>query len=126
MIASLLARWSAKRPEECRQTDYWFYIGEYRFHIEQDTLSACYDVNAAEFVSVIGQPALDWLRGSVERAIEAAGLDYEYRFIAASGSATLLPRHRVTILSGNQQRVLGLDKIEALLTSYVEYLEGQR
>ena len=115
-ISQLLQRWSAKRPNECQQTDYWFYIGEYRFHFSDGVLFACHDNSPAVFVSVSGQAALDWLDGAVRRAIETAGLYLETN----SWGQT---RYQVRIDDGHT--VIAESLLIALLTAYVQWMEGQ-
>ena len=122
-IPELLARWATKRPNECRFTttpngDY-YQMGDYKFWFSHGELCTEHSSNWNSFS---GQPALDWLRGVVERAIEAAGIDYEYRFIAQIGIS--IPKHKVIIFNA-KRGVIRDEKTVALLTAYVEWMEAQ-
>lgn len=117
MIPELLQRWSKCQPAICRHTDYWFYIGGYRFHYEANTLTACHDVSAADFVRVSGQPALDWLEGAVRRAIEVNPVKCNLQLFGDLG-------WRADVGPSGETKFYKL-ATEALLTAWVEYLEGQ-
>lgn len=122
MIPELLQRWATKQPTVCKETVNALFptvytIGEYEFWLISSGLVAQH----LNYV-VSGQPALDWLTGCVMRAIEAQELDYEHRYISQIGIA--IPKHKVTIFN-LKRGILRDDKIMALLTAYVEYLETQ-
>lgn len=117
MIASLLARWSAKRPEECWQTDKGAWaIGDYTFVVSSDTgvLSAYHEQTGNRWVT--GQPALDWLRGAIMRVMKEQGI---YNVISYWP-----PRNKFKAEVENKASIDD-DPTIALLISYVKYLEGQ-
>jgi hypothetical protein len=121
MIASLLTRWAKRRPNECWQTDKGAWaIGDYTFVVSPDTgiLSAYHEQTGNRWVT--GQPALDWLRGAVERAIRSSSGVCSIDTTWASGQLEV-------IINGASidGYALRRDDTEALLQSYVEYLEGQ-
>ena len=120
MIPELLARWHAKQP--LPRSFGRYVIGDYEFGVNSnDGIYAVCGVCV-----VIGQPALDWLRGAVEREIDKAGLDVrteidnrrnqDSKYIACIYNNTAVPLTRYS--------AVGI--VEALLTAWVSYLEAKK
>jgi len=120
-VIELLKRWAAKRPDECKIGKFGRWeIGNYSFGFNADSSIYALLINVPGGHVASGQPALDWLLGCVMRAIEAKGLDYEQ----FHDSRLVKIGQQYSVRIEGQRRINLADRVEALLTAYVEWLEG--
>lgn len=70
-LPTLLAELSERAPDVCKSLAGCYEIGVYRFWIGgyDELYAVVFDDNSY----AVGQPALDWLQGALQRAIEARG-----------------------------------------------------
>lgn len=125
-IPALLQRWSEVQPEVCVQNiagptsskfpaPLTYTIGEYIFWMEPEPLGF-FAMHLGQ--AVTGRPALDWLRGAVEAAIEASPGKCKLQLFGDLGWAA-------TVGYPSGDTVFYESAAVALLTAFVEWAEGQ-
>lgn len=134
-MIELIERWHKVAAGECHKETNEdgdiYHIGEYCFWENLDneitvihnktynfvTKQKDYDLNHSSGLFYRGQPALDWLRGCVERAIEARGKLWHVNASHEGGNTAWI---------GEGNVIYANSAVEALLIAYLEYLEGSK